>query len=291
MSLSYKDDLSAQNLLVEKKVVENDQMLNSLMSVLKKTAFRHSISAYVVDTIYLISIPLFLWALSLDTGALDDVKKSPVDLALMVLAILSIGFICIHSRVKETIGNDYKDSQSVDEYAKKIFVALLLKKVKAALKKSKVEFNEKSERLNVMMTMVYLFNQNSLIYKTDEEIDKNFNAFKNSNSTLSKERVLSFYLEQCIADFLNISFISNPQDETKSLKKMHKMYEKKRQDMLDFAEYIKLKKVRALEKKALKEKKKQLNALNKANIDIDVKNQEENEKILADGYVERRYFN
>lgn len=287
MSLSYKDDLSVQNWALEKKFEENDQVLMSLMSVLKKTAFRDRVLSLIVKTIYVLTIPLFLWALSVDATKLDNMKNSPLDLALLITGIFCVSFVSIHSRVTDSATNYYDDSNSVGEYAKKILRKLMLKNVKVAFKKSKSVFKKQDEKLNVMMSMVYIFSQNSLIRKTDEEVEAGFNSFKNLDSSLSSEGVLSLYLEQCVTDFLNVYFVLNPEEETISLKKIHKMYERKRNAIMVYEEKVKSREAKDLSKRELKEKKRQLNGLEKSVLDIEISNN--NENVLAGGYVERKF--
>lgn len=288
MSLGYKEDLIVKDIGLEKKFEENDQLLRDLMFVLKKTALRDRIFSLFVKAMYLVTIPLFLWALGVDSARLDDIN-SPMDMVLIVSAIFCVGFISIHSRVSSSKTNNYEDSHSIGEYAQKIFRAKMLKNLKVALKKSKAVFNQHDENLNVMMTMVYIFSQNSVIGKTDKGVETGFSIFKELNSSLSNERVLSLYLEKCITDFLSIYFILNPEEESTSLKKTHKMYQRKLNDIVAYEEDVKRREAKALEKKNLKEKKMQLNGLDKSALDIKV--EKEDEKILADGYIDRRYFN
>ncbi len=289
MSLSYKDDLSVQNWALEKKFEENDQVLIGLMSFLKKTAFRDRVLSLIVKTIYVLTIPLFLLALGVDATKLDNVKNSPLDLALLITGFFCVSFVSIHSRVRDSATNYYDDSNSVGEYAKKILRKLMLKNVKVAFKKSKSVFKKQDEKLNVMMSMVYIFSQNSLIRKTDEEVEAGFNSFKNLDSSLSSERVLSLYLEQCVTDFLNVYFVLNPEEETISLKKIHKMYERKRNAIMVYEEKVKSREAKDLAKREMKEKKKQLNGLEKSVLDIEISNNNENENVLAGGYFERKF--
>lgn len=259
-------------------VFENEEFLKKTRAQfvpwVKRATFLNKLDLFI----HLITIPLLI-------GYMFGGDNYEWGKAFLILSISCIFYVMIKGQMRSDI-DDLHSKELTKFLSDRVFNKTYRKTIKA-LKISDSQLKLK-EAGNVYMSLAYVFRQNKVMYKSNDDIELIFNNFKRANPELNSLELAKCFYESAFKVYFKVMIERLSKKDLEVLDDYVEKNLKYNREKIEREE----KHQQYLEKKKQKmEEKEKLKTLKGVSPKQLLNEQQKEERILAEDYVDRRYFN